>query len=164
MAVRHFRHHLIGTKFYLRTGHRPLQFLAKTKDLWGKRGRWIMELEEYSFTVEYITSQENVVADALSRIEHEKTLQLEKSEEIGQNNNRANPIAAFGPPKATPLAASIRDDWSMKEFMKAQQRDPLLTEISDIVGMDQVDPRVGMGNHSVLARVFCQSSILRHQK
>ena len=54
-----------------------------------------MELEEYSFTVEYITSQENVVADALSRLEHEKTLKLDESEEIGQNNNCANPIAVF---------------------------------------------------------------------
>ena len=95
MAVHHFRHHLIGTKFCLRTDHHPLQFLANTKDPWGKRARWIMELEEYSFTVEYISSQENVVANALSRLEHEKTLKLDESEEIGQNNNRANPIAAF---------------------------------------------------------------------
>ena len=57
MAVRHFCHHLIGTKFCLRTDHRPLQFLANTKDSWGNRARWIMEFEGYSFTVEYITNQ-----------------------------------------------------------------------------------------------------------
>ena len=40
----------------------------------------------------------------------------------------------------------------MKEFMKAQQRDPLLTKISDIVGMDQVGPRVDMGNQSKVVK------------
>ncbi len=61
-------------------------------------------------------------------------------------NNFNSPT--FRPPEAAPSVASIRDDWSMVEVMKAQQRDPLLTEISDIVGMDQVGPRVDMGNQS----------------
>ncbi len=111
-----------------------------------------MELEEYSFTVEYITSRENVVADALSRLEHEKTLNLDESEKIHQNNNRANPIAAFRPPEAAPLVASLRDDWSMEEFMKAQQKDPLLMEISDIVGMDQVGSRADMESQSKVVK------------
>ena len=102
--------------------------------------------------MEYITSQENVLADALSRLEHEKTLKLDESEEISQNTNLGNPISAFRPLEAAPSVASIRDDRSMEEFMKAQQRDPLLTEISDIVGMDQAGPRVDMGNQSKVVK------------
>ncbi len=37
--------------------------------------------------------------------------------------------------------------------MKAQQRDPLLTEISDIVSRDQVGSRVDMKNQSKVVKV-----------
>ena len=42
MAVRHFRHHLIGTKFCLRTDHRPLQFwpIPKTPGVNVLDGLW----------------------------------------------------------------------------------------------------------------------------
>jgi hypothetical protein len=39
MAVRHFRHHLLGEHFRLRTDHRPLQFLSTASDPWGRRAR-----------------------------------------------------------------------------------------------------------------------------
>ena len=51
MAIRHFRHHLLGTTFRLRTDHRHLQFMLTTKNPWGRQARWIVELEEYSFAV-----------------------------------------------------------------------------------------------------------------
>ena len=78
---------------------------------------------------------------------------------IGQNNNPPNPIAAFRLPEAAALVASIRDDWSMEEFMKAQQRDPLLTEISDIVGRDQVGSRVDMINQSKVVKVTLKENL-----
>ena len=98
------------------------------------------------------------MVDALSRLEHEKTLNLDESEEIGQNNNPANPIAAFRPPEAATLVAS-RDDWSMEEFMKAQQRDALLTKINDIVGMNQVGPRVDMENQSKMVKTVQKENL-----
>ncbi len=39
MATRHFRHHLLRTKFLLRTDHFPLQYLSTAKDPWGRRDR-----------------------------------------------------------------------------------------------------------------------------
>ena len=66
----HFRHHLIGTRFRVRTDHRPLQFRSVVKDPWGRRARWTAELEEYTFSMEYIEGHQNRVADldALSRL------------------------------------------------------------------------------------------------
>ena len=80
MAIRHFRHHLLGTTFRLRTDHRPLQFMSTTKDPWEQRARWIVELKEYSFTVEYIESQRNVVEDALSRLGYDQASRMGESD------------------------------------------------------------------------------------
>jgi transposase InsO family protein len=68
LAVRHFRHHLLGAYFTLRTDHRPLIFLPSMKDPWGRRGRWISELQEYHFRFEYVPGAQNTMADALSRL------------------------------------------------------------------------------------------------
>ena len=68
-AVRHFRHHLLGATFRLRTDHRPLQFMTNAKDPWGRRARWIAELQEYDFEMKFIDGRDNLVADALSRLE-----------------------------------------------------------------------------------------------
>ena len=43
--------------------------------------------------------------------------------------------------------------------MKTQQRDPLLTEIRDIVCMDQVGQRVDMGNLSKVVKVVLKENL-----
>ena len=102
MAIRHFRHHLLGTTFRLRTDHRPLQFMSTTKDSWEQRARWIVELEEYSFTVEYIENQHNVVEDALSRLGYDKDYRMGESDVVCQQDDRqVNPIVAFVPQSLT---------------------------------------------------------------
>ena len=67
LAVRHWHIYLIGAEFVLRSGHNPLVYLRKQKDPRGKFGRWIAELKEYHYTVEYILGKDNVKADMLSR-------------------------------------------------------------------------------------------------
>ena len=67
-AIRHFRHHLLGRRFVLRTDHRPLQYFPVTRDLWGRRARWLAELQLYDFSIQYVEGTQNCVADALSRL------------------------------------------------------------------------------------------------
>ncbi|KII70617.1 Retrovirus-related Pol polyprotein from transposon 17.6 [Thelohanellus kitauei] len=66
-GIRKFRHYLYGSHFTVMTDHNPLKYLKSMKDPHGRRARWIMELEEYSFTINHIPGRKNVVADALSR-------------------------------------------------------------------------------------------------
>ena len=99
-AVRHFRHHLLGATFRLRTDHQPLQFVTNAKDPWGRSARWIAELQEYDFEMEFIDGRDNLVADALSRLEF----------------GRVRVIHSIGLPTS----------WSPEVYCKAQNKDPLL--------------------------------------
>ena len=67
LATRHWYVYLAGINFVLNSDHNPLQYLRNQKDPRGKFGRWLMELEEFSYKVEYIPGIENVRADPLSR-------------------------------------------------------------------------------------------------
>ena len=59
--------YLAGTPFILKSDHNPLVHLRNQKDPRGKFARWIAELEEYEYSIQYILGKENVKADALSR-------------------------------------------------------------------------------------------------
>ena len=67
LALRHWRVYLCGLNFLIRTDHNPLIQLRKTKDPRGTFPRWLTEVEEYSFEIEYKPGKLNVVPDALSR-------------------------------------------------------------------------------------------------
>ncbi len=60
-------HHLWGSKFIVRTDHQPIVsvFRQKTKSL--HMSRWILEMPDYCYKIEYKAGKRNVVADQLSR-------------------------------------------------------------------------------------------------
>ncbi|CCF58747.1 hypothetical protein KAFR_0F01500 [Kazachstania africana CBS 2517] len=66
-ALRHFRYLLHGTHFTLRTDHISLLSLQNTKEPAQRVQRWLDELSEYEFTLEYLANPRNVVVDAISR-------------------------------------------------------------------------------------------------
>ena len=51
------------------TDHQPLKFIRKQKDPRGKFARWLMELENFDYRVEYVPGKDNIEADYLSRVE-----------------------------------------------------------------------------------------------
>lgn len=67
-AVKHFRPYLFGRKFLIYTDHRPLVYLYGMSNPSSRLTKFRCQLEEYDFTVEYITGKRNTTADALSRI------------------------------------------------------------------------------------------------
>lgn len=70
-AVDQFRHYLVGHEFILFTDHKPLIYLFNMKNASSKLVRWRLALSEYQFKIVYKQGRQNVVADALSRINYE---------------------------------------------------------------------------------------------
>lgn len=68
-AVRYYKPYIFGTRFVLLTDHKPLVYLFSLRDPTSKLNRMRLELEEYDFEIIYIKGKDNVVADALSRID-----------------------------------------------------------------------------------------------
>lgn len=68
-AIQYFKPYVYGTKFLIRSDHKPLTYLFALKQPSSKLTRMRLDLEEYDFVIEYIRGRENYAADALSRIE-----------------------------------------------------------------------------------------------
>lgn len=65
LALKLWRHYLIGRRFELRTDHQSLKNLFTQRDLNARQRRWSEFMSEYDFEISYIKGKENVVADAL---------------------------------------------------------------------------------------------------
>ena len=68
MSIEHYHTFLYGRKFTVWTDHQPLTFLINKKDPHKRLERWIMRLWMYDFVIKYKPGNENIVADALSRL------------------------------------------------------------------------------------------------
>jgi len=108
LAVRHWHVYLAGTRFILNFDHNPLTFLRSQKDSCGKIGRWVNELEEFDYVVQYIPGKDNLKADALSR---------------NKTATQAQPESDFEDKIYANFAKSINFKEQLKE---AQSKDPVV--------------------------------------
>ena len=108
LAVRHWHVYLAGTRFILNSDHNPLTFLRSQKDSRGKIGRWVNELEEFDYVVQYIPGKDNLKADALSR---------------NKTATQAQPESDFEDKIYANFAQSINFKEQLKE---AQSKDPVV--------------------------------------
>ena len=71
LAIRHFRHFLEGREFHVLTDHKPLTFALQARpDRHSPRqARQLDFISQFTATIRHIHGPDNVVADALSRIE-----------------------------------------------------------------------------------------------
>lgn len=68
-TTKHFRPYIYGRQFLIETDHKPLVWLFSLKDTNQRLTKWRLRLEEFDFKIQYKKGKENLVADALSRIE-----------------------------------------------------------------------------------------------
>ncbi|GJV82265.1 putative reverse transcriptase domain-containing protein [Tanacetum coccineum] len=75
-ALKMWRHYLYGTKCVVFTDHKSLQHILDQKELNMRQRRWLELLSDYDCEIRYHPGKANVVADALSRKERSKPLQV----------------------------------------------------------------------------------------
>ncbi len=96
LACRHFNLYLWGIKFTIRTDHKPITVAFRQRTKLPRMNRWILEMRDYHYKVEFKQRKKNVVADQLSRpvriFREEKTLSwLGRSKEEIRGMQRAEP-------------------------------------------------------------------------
>ena len=70
LALQHFEAYVTtGIPLCVYTDHNPLTFLNKFKNKNQRLTRWSLFLQEYNINIHHIKGKDNVIADALSRIE-----------------------------------------------------------------------------------------------
>ncbi len=67
-ACKRFHHYLGSRHFTLYTDHHSLRTVMKWKDPPGRIARWVMTLQQYTFTAVYRAGKLNLNADAISRL------------------------------------------------------------------------------------------------
>ncbi len=60
-------HYLWGTRFTIVTDHQPLVSIFKRKTKFPRMNRWILEMREYQYNIQFVKGKHNHVADSLSR-------------------------------------------------------------------------------------------------
>ena len=69
-ALRFFKSTIYGNHTRILSDHKPLTFLLKHNKTHDNLVRWVVELQSYNISIEYIKGSTNVVADCLSRAEN----------------------------------------------------------------------------------------------
>ena len=70
-AIKHFQMYLLGCCFKVHTDNNLFTYFLTSPNMDATKQRWINELAEYNFSLEYQKGKNNTVADALSRIKDE---------------------------------------------------------------------------------------------
>ncbi|GFV75979.1 hypothetical protein TNCV_1455761 [Trichonephila clavipes] len=77
-AMKHFKHLLEGNDFVIYTDHKPLTFAFKQKNEKASPRRQRQYISEFSCNIQHVLGKDNVVADALSRIDSISEINFEE--------------------------------------------------------------------------------------
>ena len=82
-ALEHFKQFLYGKEFIIKTYHQPLTAIKTKAKSSIRLGRWLNVLADYSFKIEHKKGTDNILADALSKLnlpafEDEEPTRIEK--------------------------------------------------------------------------------------
>jgi RNase H-like domain found in reverse transcriptase/Reverse transcriptase (RNA-dependent DNA polymerase)/Integrase zinc binding domain/Integrase core domain/Zinc knuckle len=115
-AIKVFKHYILGSKFYVQTDHRALQWIRNTKETTGRLARWALTLQEYDFDIIYKKGKLNANADALSRL-----VPALDQKQIGENNKPVSHMVMAL--KSTPTCKVLTSTVAVR-FATKQKDDP----------------------------------------
>jgi hypothetical protein len=76
-----------GRSIHLETDHKALQGVLKLNDPFGRIARWMLELNQFNCNIDYIPGEQNVLADAMSRIDEQVAPVLESNADVNKSNS-----------------------------------------------------------------------------
>ena len=128
-SITYFKPYVYGTRFIVRSDHRPLVYLFSLRDPTSKLNRIRLELQEFSFDVQYVKGKDNVIADALSRVSIEDLknqfctvlavttrLQARRESELLKDGNTSKPAKAKDA-RDGPLKTNIENNGIPEKFL-----------------------------------------------
>ncbi|XP_019431364.1 PREDICTED: uncharacterized protein LOC109338552 [Lupinus angustifolius] len=68
-VVQKWRHYLLNKHFIIKTDHKSLKYMLDQRLTTEFQQKWLVKLMEFDFSIEYKQGKDNVVVDALSRME-----------------------------------------------------------------------------------------------
>ena len=78
-AVQKWRHYLLPNHFIIKTDQKSLKYLLEQRLNTPIQQQWLPKLLEFDYEIQYRQGKENVVADALSRVEGSEVLHMAMS-------------------------------------------------------------------------------------
>lgn len=66
-SLKHYFNYLFGREFTVISDHRPLKHLMKLTNPANRITRWLLYIQQFTFTFQYIKGEQNVIADYFSR-------------------------------------------------------------------------------------------------
>ncbi len=68
LACRQFHHYLRGTECTIQRDHQPIVSVFRQRSKSPRMNRWILEMRDCHYKIEYKAGKDNVVADQLCRL------------------------------------------------------------------------------------------------
>lgn len=152
-ALKKWRVELLGTPFTVYTDHRTLENFMTQRELSRRQARWQEFFAQYDFTIQYIPGEENVVADALSRLPRETDVEpTYVKQTMNMPPKAGNSVSPIG------LILSITPDNSLLNDIKdGYTKDPWCVRLSQLTnslpGLQKRDELLYINDRLVIPRV-----------
>jgi hypothetical protein len=131
MALRAWRHYLLGNVVHIYTNHKSLKYIFTQPDLNVRQRRWLKLIKDYELEVQYHPGKANVVANALSHKGHCNYLPAMRSTGEESSTRVLSDLSLFN----ITLTPSLRGD-----IIVAQKNDVGMAHIK--IRIQEGDPKV----------------------
>ena len=117
-ATKHFSVYLLGRKFQLVTDNRALKWLHTIQPK-GRIARWIMDLQEFDFSVTHRPGSSNQNTDALSRLNHDAS-SSQRNESYSLPDPSVNCFVGLVPDYN--LYSAQREDFAISKVIEMKEK------------------------------------------